>query len=164
MSYFDFPHTRNYDSDLSFLIDEYQRLLTKVEELIGKIDEGDVATLQDLNNAIAPILQQIQELNATIAPINQQITQLASSIPTKTSQLTNDSDFITSSTVNTAISSAVNPISQQLQEVEGSIPTTTNQLTNNSNFVVGASVANIVVESGSHTGSDANTLYFVLEA
>ena len=164
MSYFDFPHTRNYDSDLSFLIDEYQRLLTKVEELIGKIDEGDVATLQDLNKAIAPILQQIQELNSTIAPITQQITQLSSSIPTKTSQLTNDSDFVTSSTVNVAISSAVSPITQQLQAVEGSIPTTTNQLTNNSNFVVGATVANIVVESGSHTGSDANTLYFVLEA
>ena len=164
MSYFDFPHTRNYDSDLSFLIEQYQRLLNKVEELIGKIDEGDVATLQDLNNAIAPILQQIQELNSTIAPITQQITQLSSSIPTKTSQLTNDSDFVTSSSVNSAISNAVSPISQQLQEVEGSIPTTTNQLTNNSNFVVGATVANIVVESGSHTGSDANTLYFVLEA
>ena len=164
MSYFDFPHTRNYDSDLSFLIDEYQRLLTKVEELIGKIDEGDVATLQDLNNAIAPILQQIQELNATIAPITQRITQLSSSIPTKTSQLQNDSDFVTSSTVNVAISSAVNPLTQQIQQVEGNIPTTTNQLTNNSNFVVGATLANIVVESGSHTGSDANTLYFVLEA
>ena len=164
MSYFDFPHARNYDSDLSFLIDEYQRLLNKVEELIGKIDEGDVATLQDLNNAIAPILQQIQDLNDVVTPINQQITQLQSSIPTKISQLTNDSDFVTSSTVNTAISNAVSPINQQLQEVEGSIPTTTSQLTNNSNFVVGASVANIVVESGSHTGSDANTLYFVLEA
>ena len=164
MSYFDFPHTRNYDSDLSFLIDEYQRLLNKVEELIGKIDEGDVATLQDLNNAIAPILQQIQNLNEVVTPITQQITQLQSSIPTKTSQLTNDSDFVTSSTVNTAISSAVNPISQQLQDIEGNIPTTTSQLTNNSNFVVGATVANIVVESGSHTGSDANTLYFVLEA
>lgn len=164
MSYFDFPHARNYDSDLSFLIDEYQRLLTKVEELIGKIDEGDVATLQDLSKAIAPILQQIQELNEVVAPISQQITQLQSSIPSKTSQLTNDSDFVTSTAVNTAISTAVNPISQQLQEVESSIPTTTGQLTNNSNFVVGASVANIVVESGSHTGSDANTLYFVLEA
>ena len=77
MSYFDFPHTRNYDTDLSFLIEQYQTLLNKVEELIGKIDEGDVATLRDLNNAIAPILQQIQELNATIAPITQQITQLS---------------------------------------------------------------------------------------
>lgn len=164
MSYFDFPHTRNYDSDLSFLIDEYQRLLTKVEELIGKIDEGDVATLQDLSNAINPILQQIQELNTTIAPISQQITQLESAIPTKTSQLTNDSDFVNTSTVNAAISSAVSPLSQQIQEVESNIPTTTSQLTNNSNFVVGATVANIVVESGSHTGSDSNTLYFVLEA
>ena len=164
MSYFDFPHARNYDSDLSFLIDEYQRLLTKVEELIGKIDEGDVATLQDLNNAIAPILQQIQDLNELVAPIAQQITQLSSSIPTKTSQLTNDSDFITTASVNTAIGNAVSPISQQLQDIEGNIPTTTNQLTNNSNFVVGATVANIVVESGSHTGSDSNTLYFVLEA
>ena len=164
MSYFDFPHARNYDSDLSFLIDEYQRLLNKVEELIGKIDEGDVATLQDLNNAIAPILQQIQDLNEVVAPISQQITQLQSSIPTKTSQLQNDSDFVNTTAVNTAIGNAVNPITQQLQEVEGSIPTTTNQLTNNSNFVVGASVANIVVESGSHTGSDSNTLYFVLEA
>ena len=164
MSYFDFPHARNYDSDLSFLIEQYQKLLNKVEELIGKIDEGDVATLQDLNNAIAPILQQIQDLNEVITPISQQITQLQSSIPNKTSQLTNDSDFVTSSTVNTAISNAVSPINQQLQDVEGSIPTTTSQLTNNSNFVVGATVANIVVESGSHTGSDANTLYFVLEA
>jgi len=164
MSYFDFPHARNYDSDLSFLIEQYQTLLTKVEELIGKIDEGDVATLQDLSKAIAPILQQIQDLNETIAPISQQITQLSSSIPTKTSQLTNDSDFVTSSSVNSAISNAVSPLSQQIQAVESNIPTTTSQLTNNSNFVVGASVANIVVESGSHTGSDANTLYFVLEA
>ena len=164
MSYFDFPHTRNYDSDLSFLIDEYQRLLNKVEELIGKIDEGDVATLQDLSKAIAPILQQIQDLNEAITPITQQITELQSSIPTKTSQLTNDSDFVASSTVNTAIGNAVSPLTQQIQEVESNIPTTTNQLTNNSNFVVGATVANIVVESGSHTGSDANTLYFVLEA
>ena len=164
MSYFDFPHARNYDSDLSFLIEEYQRLLTKVEELIGKIDEGDVATLQDLSKAIAPILQQIQELNEAIAPINQQITQLESSIPTSTSQLTNDSDFVTSTAVNTAISTAVNPLSQQIQEVESNIPTTTSQLTNNSKFVVGNNVAYIVVESGTHTGSAANTLYFVLEA
>ena len=164
MSYFDFPHARNYDSDLSFLIEQYQTLLNKVEELIGKIDEGDVATLQDLNNAIAPILQQIQDLNDVVAPITQQITQLESSIPTKTSQLQNDSDLVTSAIVDTTISSAVSPISRQLQEVESNIPTTTSQLTNNSNFVVGATVANIVVESGSHTGSDANTLYFVLEA
>ena len=164
MSYFDFPHTRNYDSDLSFLIEQYQKLLNKVEELIGKIDEGDVATLQDLNNAIAPILQQIQDLNELVAPIAQQITQFASRIPTKTSQLTNDSDFVTSSSVNSAISTAVSPLTQQIQEVESNIPTTTNQLTNNSNFVVGVTVANIVVESGSHTGSDSNTLYFVLEA
>lgn len=164
MSYFDFPHTRNYDSDLSFLIDEYQRLLTKVEQLIGKIDEGDVATLQDLNKAIAPILQQIQELNATIAPINQQITQLESSIPTSTSQLTNDSDFVTSSTVNSAISNAVSPLTQQIQQVESDIPTTTSQLTNNSHYVVGPTVANIVIENGTHTGSASNTLYFVLEA
>ena len=164
MSYFDFPHARNYDSDLSFLIEQYQTLLNKVEELIGKIDEGDVATLQDLNNAIAPILQQIKELDLTIAPITQQITQLQSSIPTKTSQLTNDSDFVNTSTVNAAISSAVSPLTQQIQEVESNIPTTTNHLTNSSNFVVGATVANIAVESGSHTGSDANTLYFVLEA
>ena len=114
MSYFDFPHARNYDSDLSFLIEQYQTLLNKVEELIGKIDEGDVATLQDLNNAIAPILQQIQDLNDVVAPISQQITQLQSSIPTKTSQLTNDSDFVTSSSVNSAISTAVNPLSHQI--------------------------------------------------
>ena len=164
MSYFDFPHTRNYDSDLSFLIDEYQRLLNKVEQLIGKIDEGDVATLQDLSKAIAPILQQIQDLNATIAPINQQITQLESAIPTKTSQLNNDSDFVTSTAVNTAISTAVNPLNQQIQEVESNIPTTTSQLTNNSHYVVGPTVANIVIENGTHTGSASNTLYFVLEA
>ena len=163
MSYFDFPHTRNYDSDLSFLIEQYQTLLNKVEELIGKIDEGDVATLQDLNNAIAPILQQIQELNATIAPITQQITQLQSNIPTKTSQLNNDSDFVNTTAVNTAIGNAVSPLSQQIQQVESNIPTTTSQLTNNSHYVVGPAVANIVIEHGTHTGSASNTLYFVLE-
>ena len=163
MSYFDFPHARNYDSDLSFLIEQQQKLLNKVEEVIGKIDTGDVATLQDLSKAIAPILQQIQELNEAIAPINQQITQLESSIPTSTSQLTNDSDFVNSTTVNTAIGNAVSPLSQQIQEVESNIPTTTSQITNNSHFVVAPTVANIVVESGSHTGSASNTLYFVLE-
>ena len=164
MSYFDFPHTRNYDSDFSFLIEQYQTLLNKVEQLIGKIDEGDVATLQDLSKAIAPILQQIQNLNETIAPISQQITQLESAIPTKTSQLTNDSDFVNTTAVNNAISTAVSPITQQLQEVESNIPTTTSQLTNNSKFVVGNNVANIVIENGTHTGSASNTLYFVLEA
>lgn len=164
MSYFDFPHARNYDSDLSFLIEQYQTLLNKVEQLIGKIDEGDVATLQDLSKAIAPILQQIQDLNEVITPITQQITQLESSIPTKTSQLTNDSDFVTTTSVNTAIGNAVNPLTQQIQEVESNIPTTTSQLTNNSHYVVGATVANIVIENGTHTGSASNTLYFVLEA
>ena len=90
--------------------------------------------------------------------------EVEGSIPTTTSQLTNDSDFVNTSTVNAAISNAVSPLTQQIQEVESNIPTTTNQLTNKSNFVVGATVANIVVESGSHTGSDPNTLYFVLEA
>ena len=164
MSYFDFPHTRNYDSDLSFLIEQYQTLLNKVEQLIGKIDEGDVATLQDLSKAIAPILQQIQDLNATIAPITQQIMQLESAIPTKTSQLTNDSGFVNTSAVNNIVNQAVSPITQQLQEVESNIPTTTSQLTNNSKFVVGNNVANIVIENGTHTGSASNTLYFVLEA
>lgn len=34
MSYYDFPHTRNYDSDLGFLIKSYNDLMANYKKLI----------------------------------------------------------------------------------------------------------------------------------
>lgn len=39
MGYYEFPHTRNYDSDLGFLIQMYQELTAKYDDLLISFDE-----------------------------------------------------------------------------------------------------------------------------
>lgn len=39
MSYYEFPHTRNYDADLGYLIEVIKKLETRVEALEKKINE-----------------------------------------------------------------------------------------------------------------------------
>ena len=41
MSYYDFPHTRNYDSDLGFLINRYNQLIKDVNATIEEIKNLD---------------------------------------------------------------------------------------------------------------------------
>lgn len=43
MGYYDFPHTRNYDSDLGFLIEKYKELQTTYSNFVSK-DEFNTTT------------------------------------------------------------------------------------------------------------------------
>lgn len=52
MGYYNFPHTRNYDQDLGFLIKKYINL---IEEL-KKIEDVEKAILKEINNIVTKML------------------------------------------------------------------------------------------------------------
>ncbi len=52
MGYYEFPHTRNYDQDLGFLIKKYNNL---IEEL-KKIEDVEKAILKEINNIVTKML------------------------------------------------------------------------------------------------------------
>lgn len=47
MGFYNFPHTRNYDSDLGFLIKKYKQLVNQYESIVDKYD-----TLTDIYNIV----------------------------------------------------------------------------------------------------------------
>lgn len=63
MGYYDFPHTRNYDSDLGFLIEKYKELHTTYNNLVSK-DEFNT-TINTLQRTLE------KELNDTIKELEQ---------------------------------------------------------------------------------------------
>lgn len=73
---FDFPHGRNYESDITWLIDEYKRLIHQYEELNKKYQE--LINLKDtLNDAIASIDPKIQEaIAAAMDEVDQKFAEL----------------------------------------------------------------------------------------
>jgi hypothetical protein len=58
MSYFEFPHTRTYDSDLGWLIEEYKRLSDKVAELNERVARAE----EDIETIKADIIELSQEI------------------------------------------------------------------------------------------------------
>lgn len=56
MAYYEFPHTKEYDRDLGFLIQMYQELTAKYDELLISFD--------DFKEMLSIILDQI-EVNVT---------------------------------------------------------------------------------------------------
>lgn len=52
MGYYDFPHTRNYDQDLGFLIKKYNNLI----EVLEKIEDIEKAILKEINNIVTKML------------------------------------------------------------------------------------------------------------
>lgn len=63
MSYYEFPHTRNYDSDLGFLIEKYKELQTTYNNFVSK-DEFNT-TINTLQRTLK------KELNDTIKELEQ---------------------------------------------------------------------------------------------
>lgn len=62
MGYFDFPHTRNYDTDLGFLIKRYKQLIIQLQNF-----ENDTnAKLDDLQKQIDEVFGEIKEHIADI--------------------------------------------------------------------------------------------------
>ena len=41
MGYYDFPHTRNYDQDLGFLIKKYKNMIAELEK-IGDVQRKNI--------------------------------------------------------------------------------------------------------------------------
>lgn len=52
MGYYDFPHTRNYDQDLGFLIKKYNNLIEELQ----KIEDVEKAILKEINNIVTKML------------------------------------------------------------------------------------------------------------
>lgn len=61
MGFYDFPHTRNYDSDLGFLIEKYKELKTTYDNLVSK---------EEFNTTISTLQREIEkELKDTISEL-----------------------------------------------------------------------------------------------
>lgn len=54
MSYYNFPHTRNYDSDLGFLIKKYIKLIKETDELTDVYNQ----VLQQINEIVTEMFKQ----------------------------------------------------------------------------------------------------------
>ena len=52
MGYYDFPHTRNYDTDLGYLIKKYKELIEKYNMTIEDIKNLDLHLMEILTNWI----------------------------------------------------------------------------------------------------------------
>lgn len=63
MGYYDFPHTRNYDQDLGFLIKEFKKLYDEFQKLNS--DEKIKAWFDDNKNYILSIFSKIIEETTT---------------------------------------------------------------------------------------------------
>ena len=65
MSYFEFPHTRTYDSDLGWLITEYKRIAEELASLTLRVaqNEEDIA---DIKADIIRIRQELEEFKAEV--------------------------------------------------------------------------------------------------
>lgn len=68
MSYYDFPHTRNYDSDLGFLIKSYNDLMDNYKKLIDiysriedKIQDVVIQLFQEEKIQLDAIYDEVEE-------------------------------------------------------------------------------------------------------
>lgn len=63
MGFYDFPHTRNYDSDLGFLIEKYKELQTTYNNFVSK---------DEFNTTISTLQRTLEkELNDTVQELEQ---------------------------------------------------------------------------------------------
>lgn len=74
MGYYNFPHTRNYDSDLGFLIKRYQELI----ERIDGIESNILSQAKDYTDAQLRTYQ--DQLNAFRAEINERFNQFTDTV------------------------------------------------------------------------------------
>lgn len=77
MGYYDFPHTRNYDSDLGFLIEKYKELKSTYNNFVSK-DEFNttIGTLQrTLEKELKDTVQELENnYNVFVDTVNNTIT------------------------------------------------------------------------------------------
>lgn len=76
MSYFEFPHTRTYDSDLGWLITEYKRLAAEVDNLMAWMQTHKT----EYNEAMRRLAAVENEINTFEARINAEFDRLKADI------------------------------------------------------------------------------------
>lgn len=69
MAYYDFPHTRNYDTDLGYLIKKYQNLQEEIDNI-------DISNLQSLPDKVTTNTNDISNLKTRIKNNENNITSL----------------------------------------------------------------------------------------
>lgn len=65
MSYFEFPHTRTYDSDLGWLITEYKRIAEELAALTLRVAQNE-ADIADIKADLIRIRQELEDFKAQI--------------------------------------------------------------------------------------------------
>ena len=105
MGFYDFPHTRNYDSDLGFLIKRYNELIEKVDNIESDIlkkakDYTDEqlsyyqSQLDNFRNEITGIVSDFENtVNANIVLMNARIDRFGNSIDNKIKDVDNRTDI-----------------------------------------------------------------------
>lgn len=86
MSYFEFPHTRTYDSDLGWLIEEYKRLSDKVAELNERVARAE----EDIEDIKADIIELRQEIVNFEREVRQMFADLEEEFREKFAELERD--------------------------------------------------------------------------
>lgn len=88
MAFFEFPHTRTYDSDLGWLIHAYQLLKAQADDIQGSIQQIVDETLND-PAYVARVLAVLAPLNVKYPPSDVGL------VPAKGDGVTDDTDAIT---------------------------------------------------------------------
>lgn len=76
MSYFEFPHTRTYDSDLGWLITEYKRIAAEVDDLMSWMQTHK----EEYQEALARLTHVENEIDTFEARVNAEFAQLKADI------------------------------------------------------------------------------------
>lgn len=89
MSYFEFPHTRNYDSDLGWIIEKTKFLLDEYSELLEQVNEN-TEKISELSTTLTKSLAEFRaELNAFSATIEEYKTYVDTSVQNLTTYVDN---------------------------------------------------------------------------
>lgn len=93
MAYYEFPHTENYDSDLNFLIEQYESIITKISEIeeeiknieiSGGVDIVDNLNSTKVNSALSANMgRELNALKADKTELTAKATELKALIDTK---------------------------------------------------------------------------------
>lgn len=94
MGYFEFPHTRTYDSDLGWLITEYKRLAEEVAALAVRMTdaEADIDQLQEdvlaLQNEMVTFKQEVRQMFADLeADLRERFEELSENIDAQLAEM-----------------------------------------------------------------------------
>lgn len=105
MAYYEFPHTKNFDTDVSFLINQYKELINKIDNIQTEIltsannytDAQIKIAFNDVNRLINEINENysnfVDKINLDILLMQNAINEQNKNIDNKTSAIEQNVDF-----------------------------------------------------------------------